>query len=581
MTEMRRFAVRCMRGVGVTAMLALAACGQNEPAARTAAEIPKAIDSTLREPTVKSVPVAMRRLTEDQYRNIIPDVFGDSIEVAGHFDPLVRTGGLLAVGASMVNMTPAAFERNEIKARGIAAQVLAPSRRDVLVHCTPASVSAPDDACAKQFFQQVGRLLFRRPLTAAEVQINVDIAKETTQKLGNFYSGLERGLAAMLMAPNFFYIVSQVEPDPSNPGASRLDAYSKASRLSFFLWNTTPDDILLAAAERGELHTDRGLRRQIDRMLASPRLKNGVRAFFTDMFAFGNFDTLTKDNTIYPAFSQAVAHDAKEQTLLTVVDVLVTKHGDYRDIFTTRDTFLSAPLGLVYRLPVSKIDGTWVPYEFPEGDPRIGVIPQISFVAMHSHTGQSSPTLRGRAIREILMCQRVPDPPANVDFDLFNSAHSAGKTARDRLNAHSVNPVCGGCHKITDPLGLALENFDGLGQFRMTENNVPINTTGALDGKKFDGAAGLAQAISEHPATTSCLVNRLYSYATGRATGPENRELVAYLQKSFVADGYRLPELMRRIATSKAFYAAAAQDGANAAPGKSAGNTVSERENKL
>jgi len=556
MSTFRLSVVRCLTGAGVLATLTLAACGPAETS-KTAAGKPQLAQVSKSELSAKGAPVNMRRLTEDQYRSVIADIFGDSITVAGHFDPILRTNGLLAVGASRMNMTPSAFERNEGLARTIAAQVMHPLRREVLMPCKPASATATDDACAQQFFKNIGRLLYRRPLTADEVATRVRIANDSTAKLGDFYAGLERSLAGMMMAPNFMYIVSRAEPDPANPGANRLDAFSKASRLSFFLWNTTPDEELLKAAERGDLNSKDGLKRQVDRMLASPRLKEGVRAFFRDMFAFEDFDTLTKDNVIYPAFNQFVANDAKEQTLRTTVDLLVTRRGDYRDLFTTRNTFLSPSLGIVYRVPVNKPDGGWVPHELPEGDPRAGIVSQISFVALHSHPGQSSATLRGRAVREIFLCQKVPDPPANIEFELFNDPNSPNKTARERLSAHATNPACAGCHKLVDPIGLTLENFDGLGQFRTTENGAPLDTSGALDGVKFDGAIGLGRALHGNPGTTKCLVNRLYAYATGAAPGTINKEWLSYLEQGFAADGYRVPDLMRRIVTSDAFFSVA------------------------
>jgi len=512
-----------------------------------------AVDQQLVEPATKGANVKMRWLTESQYRAIIADVFGSSVTVASRFDPVPRNNGLLAVGTSLVDMTPAAFERYERLARSVATQIVEPSRREALLSCKPSSLKKPDDACAKQVFKNVGRLLYRRPLTNSEIQAHVDIAKEATRKRGDFYAGIERGLTAMLMAPNFLYVIPTAQPDPDQPGEMRLDDYSMASRLSFFLWNTTPDDELLKAAERGELHSKEGIARQAERMLASPRLQDGVRAFFSDMLMFEHFETLSKDAEIYPAFNHKVATDSQEQTLRTIADHLITRHGDYRDLFTTRNTFLSPALGIVYRVPVNRPEGAWVPYQVPDGDERIGIIPQISFVAMHSHSGKSSPTLRGRAVREILMCQRVPDPPGNIAFDLFNDPNSPHRTARERLTVHRNNPACAGCHKLVDPIGLTLENYDGLGQFRTTENGAPIDKSGELNGVKFEGASGLAKVIRDEPAVPKCLVNRLSAYAMGNITTRENKDWVTYLEKSFVADGYRVPELMRRIVTSEAF----------------------------
>jgi hypothetical protein len=313
----------------------------------------------------------------------------------------------------------------------------------------------------------------------------------------------------------------------------------------------------MQAAGDGDLYSGRGLRRQADRMLASPRLNQGVRAFFADMMGFDTFDTLAKDPIIYPAFLRQAADDAQEQTLRTVTDLLIAGKGDYRDLFTTRDTVMSGALGLVYDVPVSKPDD-WVPYRFAADDPRAGIITQVSFVALHSHPGRSSATLRGKAVREIFLCQKVPDPPGNVNFALVQDTKNPNyRTARQRLTAHRSAATCAGCHKIMDPMGLALENFDGAGQYRVSENDAPIDASGEIDGVRFAGAAELGKVIHDNPATPACLVSRLYGYAVGRPPVPGEKDWMQYLQAGFAKDGYRLPDLLRLIATSDAFYAIA------------------------
>ncbi len=499
----------------------------------------------------------VRRLTESQYRNIIADVFGKTIIVAGRFDPIDRADGLLSVGAGYSSIPPAAFERYDGLARNIAAQVVAPANRDYVLACTPGAENAPDDACAKTIIQETGRLLFRRPLTQGELEALVAYAHESAASLGNFYGGVGASVAVMLEAPPFLYISESPEADPDHAGTSRLDGYSKATRLSFFLWNTTPDDELLRAAAAGELHTEEGLTAQADRMLDSPRVENGVRAVFTDILALDKAETLEKDTQIYPAFMRSVAVDAREQTLRTIVDVLLVKGGDYRDLFTTRKTFLSPSLATVHRVPMDKPEGGWVPYEFPDGDPRVGLISQLSFVAMHSHPGKSSPTLRGRAIRELLLCQKIPDPPGDVNFANFNDPNSPGKTARERLTMHSTEASCSGCHKLMDPIGLTLEKFDGAGQLREMENGERIDVTGDLNGIAFADSPGLAKAIRDDPALSACLINKTFSYATGRRTTKDERGWMDYFNQRFVADKYSFVKLMRRMATAEEFYAIA------------------------
>jgi len=252
-----------------------------------------------------------------------------------------------------------------------------------------------------------------------------------------------------------------------------------------------------------------------------------------------------------------------------LVDLLLTNRGDYRDIFTTKKTFLTPSLGAIYRVPVvnDRPNGAvdpWQPFEFSPDDPRGGILSHVSFSALHSPANRSSATLRGKAIREVLMCQKVPAPPGNVDFTLVNDTNSY-KTARERLTAHSEEPMCAGCHKITDPMGLALETFDGSGSYRTEENGAPIDASGTLDGKSFSDAAGLGQALRNSPAVTACLVDRMTAYALGRKPARADGAWMEMLKADFAAKGYVVPELMRHLVLSPEFYRAAAPETQTAA----------------
>ncbi|MFT4025561.1 MAG: DUF1588 domain-containing protein [Novosphingobium sp.] len=495
----------------------------------------------------------LRLISQSQYVNTVHRIFGEDIAVRIRFAPVKRVDGLLAVGASTAVLTPGALDPLDATARSIAAQVTDEAHRRFLVPCTPADARAADEACARAFIARTGRLLFRRPLTSAELARYTGMATRAAGA-GGFYPGLANALSGMLVSPQFLYIREIAEPGAA-ADAWRLDAYSKASRLSFLLWNSGPDDELLTAAERGEFNTAEGLRRQFDRMVASPRYQDGVREFFTDFLVFEAFDTLAKDPTIYPAFSLKAVAESREQALRTVVDHLVARKGDYRELFTTRNTFMSSELGVIYQVPVNTGALGWVPYRFPAGDPRGGLLTQTGFLAQYAHAGRSSPTRRGRAIREVLLCQHVPDPPPNVDFSNFEDPKSGLHTARERLTAHNENPVCAGCHKVTDPIGLSLENFDGAGQFRTMEGTARIDVSGSLDGVAFSDPAGLGKALAGNESLKSCIVNRLYAYSVGRKLlAPEEARLEQY-QAALDKRGYRFDDMLRMIVLDPSFFA--------------------------
>lgn len=512
------------------------------------------------------------RLTPDQYKAIIADVFGPQIDLGGRFEPGMRVAGLLTVGASSVSVTAAGMEQYDTMADAIAEQVVLDARnRKALLPCTPRAATAPDDACATQFLARAGQYLFRRPLPEDDLKAYVAAANSAAKTLHDFHGGLAMSLSAMLSSPQFLFRVPVVEPDPDRSGGFRLDAWSKASRLSFFLWNAAPDAQLMEAARNGELDSRRGLAKQVDRMMKSPRLEQGTRAFFSDMFQFDNFETLSKDSTIFPKFSRREMDDAKEQTLRTLVALLLDGNGDYRDAYTTKKTFLTPSLAAIYKVPLP-YEGPnggveeWVPYEFAPDDRRAGILSHASFTALHSPPGRTSPTERGKALREVVMCQVVPAPPPDVQFTIVqNTDDPVNRTVRQRLLAHATVPSCAGCHKIMDPMGLALEHFDGSGEYRTVENGVPIDTSGQLDGVKFTDAIGLGAAVRNNPAVASCLVQRVTAYAFGQELAPGQQVFVRKLQAGFAENGYRLPDLLRAIASSPELYQAAAPAGVTTA----------------
>jgi hypothetical protein len=519
------------------------------------------------EPEGSAAPARTRLLTAEQYTNAIAGVFGEDIaaSVFAPVPPLARTDGLLASGAAFVGLTSDQISQIQLAATAIAAQVVDEEHRYFLLPCAPASPSAGDATCARSFLAETGRLLQRRPLAAERLDELVDISVRAGNETEDFHEGLALALEALLISPEFLFIVDRTEPDPARPGAERLDGHALASRLSFFLWNAPPDAVLLDAAATGALHTVEGRTEAVDRMLASPRLEVGLRAFFDDMLAFDDFDSLAKDPQVYPMVTGATLRDAREQTLRTVIDHVLVREADYRDLFTTRRTFMSMPLAAVYGTPSSQ---GWVEHEFDEGGARQGLLTHVSFLAANSHAVRSSPTLRGKALRELFLCQKVPDPPPNVDFSLLEDAGDV-PTARERLSVHNTNPSCAGCHLITDPMGLSLENFDGAGRFRETENGAELDITGELDGVFYDDIAGLTTAMRDHPKLPYCLVNRLYAYGTG---GPvslrHDRDVLSYFEERFVDSEHRVPALLRELALSDAF--------ATVRPSPTASTTVAE-----
>jgi hypothetical protein len=508
----------------------------------------------------KAEPFAMsvRRVTESQYRNIIRDTFGPGMQLNARFEPELRDAGLQSIGSAQLSITTSGFEQYFALAKSVAGQVVSEKKRADLVACTPADPKVKGDACTRSVIERYGKNLFRRPLTDAEIASRLNIAADGTARVADYYEGLRLALASLLLDPEFLFRVEEAEPDPANPGQYRLAAYSKASRLSFLLWDSAPDEALLQATISGDIHVDAILKAQVARMIASPKLKDGAKAFFTDMLQFEYFDSLTKDGTTYPKFSQKVADSAREQTLLTLLDLLVEQNRDYRDIFTSNETFINRALAPVYKVPyLSRQE--WTKYTFPDDAERSGILTQITFLSLFSHPAASSPTKRGIKVNEIFMCQPTPDPPADVDFSKVQALDKG--TVRTRLMAHKENAGCAVCHRRSDPPGLSLEHFDGIGQLRKFENGQLIDVSADVDGVRFSGAKGLGQMLRDDKKVPECLVRNVYAYGIGRSPVIKDEDYLIDETKAFVADGYRFKDLLINIATSPGFYKVAKPTG--------------------
>ena len=504
------------------------------------------------------IKVAVRRITESQYRHTIADVFGPGIKINARFEPEKREQGLLAVGNAELSLTSSGFEQYFALATSISDQVLAEKQKAASVTCRPSDPTQADDACVRQFIERYGARLFRRPLTESETVARLKTASTGTKQSGDFYVGLKLALTSLLMAPDFLFRVETAEPDPDNRGQYRLDAYTKAARVSFLFWDSAPDQELLAAARSGAIHTNAGLKQQLIRLTSSPRYEDGVRAFFMDMLQLDGLPNLVKDPAIYPKFNQSVADSAKEQTLKTVTDLLVRRRQDYRDLFTSNDTFINRSLAAVYRVPYAS-SGDWAPYTFSPSSERSGILTQVSFLSLFSHPGTSSPTRRGIKVYEIFMCEPTPDPPADVDFSRVQD--STKGTLRGRLLDHMNNKGCESCHRRSDPPGLALEHFDGLGQLRTMENGARIDVSADLYGQTFEGAQGLGKFLSYDRRVPACLVRNVYAYGVGRKTEGHDADYLAEQTKAFSINGYRLPDLMVQIASSPEFFKAVVPSG--------------------
>lgn len=498
------------------------------------------------EPAAQAPEPVLRRLTEGEFRASIADVLGPDILISS-LEPDHAEGGLLAIGASGEAISPRGVEQYEAAAQSIAEQAMAAP--EGLLPCAPSG--AVDEGCAAMAIDALGRRLYRRPLDADERAALVGLATEAASTLGDFHEGLAMALGAMLQSPSFLYRVELGEADPAGGGRYRYTDWEMASRLSYFLWHSTPDDALLDAAAAGELTTEAGLAAQVDRMLASPRARAGFRAYIDELLALYELDHLIKDPTIFPQMRADLGESAREETLRAVEALVFDRGADFRGWLTTPDTFVNTTLAMLYAVPAPSLDGFGAT-TLPSDGQRAGLLGQAAVLAKYAHPVSSSATKRGVFVREVLMCQDIPAPPANVNTSLPEPSPDSA-TLRDRVAVHLEEPTCAGCHRLTDPIGLGLENFDGLGVFRETEAGARIDPSGDLGGVPFMNARQLGAVISKDPAFSHCMAESVFSYAVGHRPSEGEEDVVDWLDARFAEEGFAMVPLLRQIALSDAF----------------------------
>ncbi len=450
----------------------------------------------------------------------------------------------------MTAVSPRGAELYEEAALKIAEQVMqSESTRAEVMTCTPGGLD--DDECMMELTQSLAFRIWRRPPNDEETAQLVEIGLEASQALEDFESGVTFALVAMLQSPHFLYRAELGAVDPENPESRRLTDFEMASRLAFFLWNTTPDFELLNAALTGSLATAEGVATQVDRMVEDPRIREAVRNFATEWLHLYELDHLNKDPNIFKHYSPDLGSMAREETLAVVEYLVFDQNQDFREFFTLPTTFATRRLAAIYNVPATVDEGLGR-IDFPADNPRRGFLGQVSFLGLHAHPVASSATERGKFVRENLFCEMVPPPPADLNTGIPEPSSTA-KTLKERLLVHMEEPSCAGCHAFLDIIGFGLENFDGIGRYRTLDNGGVIDPSGDLDGNDFAGFEELTALVATDPRTMHCLTRKLFSYALGHATVSGEEGAIDELADIFASNEYRLLDLMVALANSEAF----------------------------
>ncbi len=494
------------------------------------------------------------RLTRAQYDNHVRDVLGADLTLPPQLEPDVSYDDLLTVGAGIATTSQRGIELYEQAARNLAQQVVAkPERIAALQPCT---MAAPDDAvCLGQWVDKLGTQLWRRPLTTADKEAIVGRAAKAGQTLGKAEASIEYAIASLLQSPYFLYRVELGEPIKAGSSALRLTGQELAARLSLFLWNGPPDAALTAAASSGALLTDAGLSTQVERMIADPKVRRGIRNFASEWLQLADLAKIAKDPNIFKHYSPDVLTSAKEETLRFVESIVLDKDLPVTELLRSKQTFVDRRLAAIYDIPAPS-DADFGPTTLPKGE-RQGLLGQVTVLAMAAHPVSSSPTLRGIFVRKYLLCDEVLPPPAGVNTQLPEPSGNA-VTLRERLTEHMAAPFCAGCHKTIDPIGFGLERFDGMGRYRTTDGGKQVDATGELDGVQFAGLNSLAEAIADSDKFRKCMVKKLYSYALARPVAAGESGELERLDSAFRTEGTKFKGLMRAVALSDGFVRLAA-----------------------
>lgn len=515
-------------------------------------------------------PVVLPRITEAQYRASVEEALGGS-GVDDSLAPLPRlplegdTNPYLFynVGAASTTLSEVGAQRYEESAHAIARAVVDdPARRAAVLGCEP---ERPGDACVSGAITRLGRQLYRRPLSSEERARWQGVAVELAE--GDARLGLTRALAGMLQSPSFLYRVELGEEDRERAGWRRFSDLEVASRLSFLLWNMAPDEALLDAAEGGVLSSPEGVHGEALRLLEDPRARRAVRSFFAQYFDLPRLANVRERNPeLYPQFTPSLVVAMRTEMELVIDDVVFGREADVRELFRTRRTFVNLELADLYDLDVEGVTPiTFVPVELPEDGPRGGILTLGAFLTMNAHPTETSPTLRGKYIRERLLCDLVPPPPPGVSTDIPPPTGEP-RTLRERLEAHRARPDCAACHVVIDPPGYLFEGFDSIGRVRTHDHGFPVDTSGDLDGAPLANGRELGEVLASDPRVSVCITRQLFRHVHGRLERDGEEAAIRALAADFLAGGSRFLDLLLAFVTSDAFRYAAPPDDAGADP---------------
>ncbi|HVU00099.1 MAG TPA: DUF1592 domain-containing protein [Polyangiaceae bacterium] len=491
-------------------------------------------------------PSFLRRLNRFEYDNTVRDLLGDSSQPASAFPPEEKRLGF-DNNATALQVSPALVEQYMLTAETLAKSVLA-NNRSKIVSCDSAADAA---GCETTFITEFGARAYRRPLTDAEVgtlRTVFDAGAAT-----DFDTGVRLVVETVLQSAPFLYRVEFGATPASGETVVRLTSWEMASRLSYLVWQSMPDDELFAKATAGELDTPERIGEQVKRMLEDPKAHDVFAHFHDQWLKLDLLSGIDKDTAVFPTFSAPLAPLMTSETQKFLDWVVFQGPGTLDALLTSNVSFLNADLATYYG--VSGVSGSDFQQVTLDDTRNAGFLTKGGLMAMLGKANQTAPVQRGKFVREQLLCQPLKPPPANIMIK--PPELSSTLSTRERFAAHRTQTLCASCHELMDPIGLGFENFDGAGLFRTTENGKSIDATGQVNESDipgtFDGAVDLAKKLAGSDQVRSCVATSWFRFANGRAETEDDACTMLGVTKKFSDAKYDLKTLLVALAESDSF----------------------------
>lgn len=488
--------------------------------------------------------VGLQRLTRAEYNRTVRDLFGVTSAPADAFPPDSSTSGFDNHAKSLTTSPQLALLLLDA-AEVVASEALVNKASEILV-CDP--VVDGYEPCARTTLSALARRVYRRPATEAEIDDLMVLMQFAQTEGDTFELGIEYALSAMLVAPQFLFRGIPATDLDDAVAVVPLDDYALATRLSYFLWGSTPDDALLARAAEGTLRDDGTLRAEVDRLLADPKSAALYEGFVAQWLQLGKLASATPDPTLYPEFTEELRQEMLDETRLFFEDVRQRDASALELINGTR-TFGNETLAGIYG--VSGVTGTeLVPIE-TDAERRAGFLTMPAILTMTSGPVNPNIVKRGVWLAEAILCASPPPPPEGVPAE---PVPIPGETERERLERHRQDPSCASCHNLIDPLGFAFESYDAIGRWRDTAEGVPVDNLGTLpDGRTFSGIPELVALLETSDEYPTCVTEKVMTYALGRTFGESEQCLLSAIGKEAVTRESKLSDLLWAVVSSDAF----------------------------